>query len=633
LSFASFSQAIIGERNDQPIVFNEEQRRYDSRLLGYLNLIEERTSIEINLEELYVHQNIRLAYDDLASQLVQKGIECFESSDYQNAELLFYGGLYIYIRLFDLKNSAFVLNFLGTAIKNQGKYESSMQKYLQALRFYEAIGDINGISNAYNNIGVLYKSTGDMVNALKYARLTMNVKKKTGNIEGIAASMVNIGNIFSSTADYDSSLYYHFKSLDLYTETGNNTGIAVAYNNIASLYIDMEQYDEAYNYAEKAYVMNRKQNHKYSMMLNMMNMATILERKGQFVEARDWAEKGLSISLEMGTTGMNIPIFRLMIKIYSAIGDYGKAFEYQTKYIVLKDSIWDIETKSRFEELEMQYQSQKKETQIESQNLQIVQQNLILSRRNAQIFITLGFTLFIIAAFGLAFGRMRMRQQKKVSRMIVEEEKKKTKEIINAVEEERRRIARDLHDGIGQNLATLKLKLVRMAEQFSDNQGLSVEGFQGAIESLDETYREARQLSHQMMPKTLLISGLVNAISDMLEKTFDDTNCICHFDYNVSKRFDQYIEISVFRIFQELLSNIIKHSGADRVEVSLLSTNGQLMLIVEDNGRGVSVNSFEEKGIGLMNIESRVHALNGSVELTSENDQGTTVLVRIPVEE
>jgi signal transduction histidine kinase len=588
LSFAAASQVIIGQGDEPTIVLNEEQKWYDNRLSGYLYLLEEQMSFNINIEELYKYQNIKLAYEELASQFVQKGIEYFENSEYQNAELLFYGGLYIYVRLFDLKNSAFVLNFLGTTINNQGKYESSMQKYLQALRFYEAIGDFNGISNVYNNIGVLYKSTGDMVNALRYARLTLNVKKKMGNIEGIAASVVNIGNIFSSTGDFDSSLYYHFKSLDLYTETGNKTGIAVAYNNIASLYIDMEQYDEAYDYAMKAYVLNRKQSNKYSMMLNVMNIATILERKGKYADARDWAEQGLILSEEMGTSGMNIPIFRLMVKIYSAVGDYEKAFQYQTKYISLNDSLWDVETKSRFEELEMQYQSQKKETQIESQNLQIVQQNLTLSRRNSQIFITLGFTLFIIAAFGFVLGKMKMRQQKRLNQMIVDEERKKTKEIIDAVEEERRRIARDLHDGIGQNLAALKLKLVHLSEQFSDKQVMSGEAFAGAIESLDETYREARQLSHQMMPKTLLISGLVNAISDLLAKTFDDTGCICHFDHNVSARFDQYIEISLFRICQELVSNIIRHSGADRVEVSLLTTAGQVILIVEDNGKGIS---------------------------------------------
>ena len=165
-----------------------------------------------------------------------------------------------------------------------------------------------------------------------------------------------------------------------------------------------------------------------------------------------------------------------------------------------------------------------------------------------------------------------------------------------------------------------------------ENNNEMQEEIEYVIQVLDDTYNDARNLSHQMMPKTLLFFGLVEAISDLSEKVLHPSGIKFDFDHNVNTRFDQTVEIALYRVFQEILSNIIKHSNAGFVEISLLQTSEQLVLIIQDNGKGFSDKSNKEKGIGLLNIEARVNSINGQYEISSEPAKGVSVIIRVPLQ-
>jgi two-component system, NarL family, sensor kinase len=585
----------------------------------------------------FVHEgwgtgNIQNMYFELADFLLDKAIYYFEQDKFEKTELFFYGALYIYMQLYDLERTAFILNFLGTVSQNRGKYEVSMQRYLMALRFYEVINDDNGISNTLNNIGVLYKVTGDLDKSLVYARRTFEMKRKLKNSEGVAASLTNMGNIYSSKKEYAMALEYHLHSLRLYESMNDTTGIAVAYNNIGSSYIELEMYDEALGHLLSAYAMNKRRDAKHSATLNIMNISNLYFKQGKLKQSKQWALRGYEKSKEMGTRGLHIPIYRLLVEICEADNDFKNAFYYQSKYIVLSDSLWDVETRGRFEELEYKYETQKKQSQIEIQQKQILEQELKLNRRFIFIIIVVFVLLTFVLLSSYFIVRLRMKQQRVFNSYMLEQEKNKTKAVIEAIEEERKRIARDIHDGLGQNLASLKLKMLRISEGMkTDTRDVSGLQMEEAIVSLDETYKEARNLSHQMMPKTLLFLGLVDAINDLTEKVLHNTQIDYSFDHNTQERFSQSIEIAMYRIYQELLNNVLKHSQASLLEISLLQTAGQLMLIFEDNGVGLKEKVEKEKGIGLLNIEARVHSLNGQFEITSKEGEGTTSIVRVPI--
>jgi signal transduction histidine kinase len=135
-----------------------------------------------------------------------------------------------------------------------------------------------------------------------------------------------------------------------------------------------------------------------------------------------------------------------------------------------------------------------------------------------------------------------------------------------------------------------------------------------------------------MMPKVLESFGLVPALDEMLEKALQFTSLNYQFEhYNLDQRLAQKVELAVFRIAQELINNVIKHAKASFVSVQLFKNQNQLILIVEDNGKGFT-DTISGDVHGLLNIKSRLNTVNGQVNFESSPTAGTTVTMRVLVD-
>jgi signal transduction histidine kinase len=146
---------------------------------------------------------------------------------------------------------------------------------------------------------------------------------------------------------------------------------------------------------------------------------------------------------------------------------------------------------------------------------------------------------------------------------------------------------------------------------------------------ITDTGTDIRNISHQMMPKALTELGLVDALEDLLDNCFIKTKVKYNFEnMGFEERLPANVEIALYRISQELLQNIIKHSGADKVDIQLMKMKNHCLLIVEDNGKGI-VKDESSDGIGMMNINNRLRTINGNLNMDSEKDEGTTATIRI----
>lgn len=209
---------------------------------------------------------------------------------------------------------------------------------------------------------------------------------------------------------------------------------------------------------------------------------------------------------------------------------------------------------------------------------------------------------------------------------VISEQEKGIEAVFFATEEERKRIAKDLHDGVGQQLSALKRGFEELTDRLHKDDKSAAKNIQSL---LDQTARETREISHQMMPKSLTELGLLPAMEDALNNAFRPTSISFEFEhFNVKERYSENIELAIFRIFQELVNNIIKHSRATLVNVQLFENQTNLILLVEDNGNGIG--DMDKEGIGILNIKSRLSALNGRFNIESEDDSGTAATVVIP---
>ncbi len=212
---------------------------------------------------------------------------------------------------------------------------------------------------------------------------------------------------------------------------------------------------------------------------------------------------------------------------------------------------------------------------------------------------------------------------------MVREKEAGLKAVFTATEEERQRIAKDLHDGIGQQLSGIKLSLGKQANTLGSE---AKEALSPILHVVDQTAHDVRNLSHQMMPKSIQELGLVPAIDDMLHKSLGLSDLEYAFEhFNVeSKRYDARLEIGLYRVCQELVNNIIKHSGAKAVTVQLFENKNSPILIVEDNGRGFDLD-HQKSGIGLTNIQSRINTFDGEVNWEPSPGSGTVATVKVPI--
>jgi two-component system, NarL family, sensor histidine kinase DegS len=207
--------------------------------------------------------------------------------------------------------------------------------------------------------------------------------------------------------------------------------------------------------------------------------------------------------------------------------------------------------------------------------------------------------------------------------------------LLQGQEEERKRLSKEMHDGVGQMLTGLKL----MVENFSNKESWSDYDRQNATnlrQLVGQTIQEVRSISNNLMPTVLNDFGIKLALKQLIDSTTRNTAVRLLFGSNLKdERFDQRVEIGLYRIAQEALNNAVKHAEASEITVELVKDNTKVMLRVKDNGKGFKANKKKLMNLplpthGLHNIQERVHLLDGILKMNTATGRGTEIIVEIP---
>ncbi|MGB7066097.1 MAG: PAS domain-containing protein, partial [Syntrophobacteria bacterium] len=206
-------------------------------------------------------------------------------------------------------------------------------------------------------------------------------------------------------------------------------------------------------------------------------------------------------------------------------------------------------------------------------------------------------------------------------------------ELLEAQEKERGRIARELHDGIGQALSTMKVRLETVAKiARSDVSRIEVEDLENLVPMIRQTIEEVRNTSMDLRPSTLDGLGILPTI-DWFSREFQTTYPFIQIEKKIDIRESEvpdFLKIIIYRILQEALNNAASHSGADLVTISLAKTDGEMMLALQDNGQGFNLEDLvsadtAERGFGLTSMKERTELSGGSFSIDSSVGQGTTI--------
>ncbi len=328
-----------------------------------------------------------------------------------------------------------------------------------------------------------------------------------------------------------------------------------------------------------------------------------------------------------------------LARLYNAKEDYKNAYSLMTQYQSVSREIARKQNQRLVKDLELKYETLKKEKEIDKlQKDQILKEAEIERQTTIKYAFLIGFLIILIPVVLLLVVYYQKLQtqsllnkqqeainQQEVKTLLQSQELELAKNAIAVQSKERDRIARELHDSIGGNLAGIKLKM----NSFGDHQP----EFRQILNQLDMTYNQVREISHSLIPKEFegaAFTDLLNNYVNTLSNTSVDLR-LDVFPKEAINEINVSIQVALFNIIKELITNALKHAKAEEVSIQLTSLPEEksIELIYEDDGIGFNLNA-NNKGIGLRNIETRVADFNGTISINTAENRGTVISISLP---
>ena len=570
------------------------------------------------------------------------------------------------------KRQGELLREKGIFLKDNGKFKLSVDALTSAIKVFEEVKDETLVAAAHNNLGVTYWRSGDNEKALIHYFKSREINMKLNNMPGLVRNHIALGNYFALEHEYrkaiesyseaekyagreDKSMLalilkntgniyndemfdgfnsrkainYYQKSISVYAEIGDTINIAGLHVNLGLIYENLRDLNSAERQYTYAIDIQNRLGLKTDVVNSYLNRGNVHRKKNDIAKAKESYGKGFEIAKSIQNTLAYRNLARNISLCFEEEKNYPLAYMYFLKYDSIDQIIYTQQKASVVKELETKYDTEKKQAEI---NLRTQQRDSIMTT----FIVLLVMTIIIVLIYSqrqkmVVQLRERDREllNKKVDELLREQEIKSLRSYLSGQDEERKRIAGDLHDRLGSTLSATKLYFNSITGSNWDKGN----SFDKANQLLDTAVDEVRDISHNLLSGAISKFGLTTALTE-LKETISNTNQIRMevFINGLDIRLNSKTELHLYRIIQELVSNILKHAKASEITIQLNNFLNELTLTVEDNGVGFNEASDTHKnGLGLKSIESRVQSLEGLLRIDSGKGNGTTVLITIPI--
>lgn len=558
----------------------------------------------------------------------------------------------------------------GYYFYSKGDLEKSKSNYLIADSILNRIsGHIESYkiqSDIWNNIAVIHQiedNDEEFIETTLYKAIPLAEKAQDNN--RLATLNISLGIGFMNLEQYEKAIIYLLKAENLLsTQEHQNHRLISMYNRIAECYIltnqmakakdyiykasqilktnpdsdqtsifylieglyfkKCHQYDEALSSYKKALKFTNGPNKTYHTHEINMYMVDLLLVTKRYKEALQ-----LSLLLEKDpfTIEVNVnraTVYKYVSEAYKGLGYIEEAYEYLKKHNDLSIEIHDEEFKKQINDLELKYDVTNKEKELLL--VKNSEKEAIFNLKNSQLNTALALAgvviLLLITLITLNHYRNNqrlLRQNEIIHHQKIKEKNTETQlavknAILESEEQERKRIAQDLHDSIGGMLANIRMSISQ--ENIQDSNDL--------LKKIDISILEMRRISRNLMPETLKNLGLEIALKELCESMSQKQFYIQFEAFNLSSHIPFKIQLPLYRIAQESISNIMKHAQANNVIVQISQHKNTIHLTIEDDGIGFDITKVEQ-GLGIKNIKNRTALMNGLVEIISAQGKGTTI--------
>lgn len=567
----------------------------------------------------------------------------------------------------DSINIAKSYRFKANYLKKTQSYDSSFYYYVKAEKIYfKKHDDLNGANILFNK-GIVQCCVGDLSGAELSLYKAYYIFRNSNEKDKLYGTCNQLGLVYTELKEYDKAIVFYQKALDEVKDIkplDQEHPVAICYNNIGYLYQRQKKYSEAIKnfllgLEDKALINDDKDtyaclldNLAYSRLqsnidtdlpnlffeaLEIRNKLTdftyivgsnihiseYYQKKGNSKLSLDYSEKALKIAQDS-----KIPLNIVLALKQASVVNKSKASYYSEQYIKINDSLQIAErnSKDRFARIELETE-------------EIKQQNVGLAERNRNLLYAFIITFIIIALlFVVRAQRARTREllykqaQQKANEDIYNLMMSQQAIIDESRNKEKKRLAQDLHDGVLGRMFGLRLNLDSL------NHNTDEDAIKKRFELLNELKtieQDIREISHDLnREKQVLINNFVSIVHNLLEEqnTSHEANVTYSIDNDVVwDKIANAIKINMYRILQEGLQNINKYANAQNIIVEIKGDSDNVYLKIQDDGIGFDV-SRKSKGIGMQNMISRTNDCNGIIDITSKKNEGTKIVITLPIE-
>ncbi|HVF82512.1 MAG TPA: ATP-binding protein [Flavisolibacter sp.] len=523
------------------------------------------------------------------------------------------------------KVAACYLN-IGVCAERYGDMQQTMEAVTQAVQLLEGTKHTSLLIHGYNSMAILFFNMDNFLKAQPYFEKALTIARNTKDTVVMVQSLFGLSNCGASLQAYSKAEGYSAEALQLAKASGKKSLLAEAHTSFAELYIKWKKGDAVIEHSEQVLKYASAINHTHYRLIAFLNLAEGHALKNDHTKRIQYLNAALAIAKENGTVIQLDDIYKSLAEGYEKTGDHRQALANLKQYIVNKDSTVNQKTNKAVAELEIKYQTAQKEKALSDKQLQIVQTNLQLEKSRQYIFYSIGAMVIALLAACLIYFNYTNRKKvhhRELKSMQQEKELQVLQAVLQGEEGERSRIAKDLHDGVAGMLAAVKMHFDSVSIQHSCV--LDAEAYRQGVRLLDEASSEVRKTSHNLMPEVLLQYGLDEAIRRYCTNISNNDVLTVQYDsWGDIRRLKSSFELSVYRIVQELLNNIVKHSKANKAIVQVSAQNSILSVTVEDNGIGLMQAKGQAGGMGLATLRSRVEAIKGTIQIEGEAGNGVS---------
>lgn len=508
----------------------------------------------------------------------------------------------------------------GTAHYYESDYSKSIMTHMEAEVIADSVNDDMGRAKVYNNIAISYLRIENWEEAEKYLNRSIELCKKLDVKRGLAYNLGNLGIVYKNTNQYEKAITAYKEAVEIARQLDDKYAVARNMGNIGTLYEQLYNLDLALRYYEESYDLAKTLNDQSSLAITIHNIGSIYAKKRNFRRALQKYNASLSIAKTLNEKSLIRDNYLGLSEATEQLDRFDSSLDYRKLYEKYNDSVINENHLKDIGELNIKYESERKEKEILELSSDKIKNEAELVKQESRIRL---LTIVLLTGFFL-FSTVLIVARNRANN-------KKQKDIIYAISEtqlkERKRIAQDLHDSVGGLLAIAKSSL----ENLDYNNASFDDDIDKSIELLSSSSDQVRKISHNLMPSELIKFGLVSAIESYID-TIKGSDLIAQFyPHNMEVELDEAVQLNVYRIFQEIVQNVLKHAKATELNIYLNNHGKHLDLMVEDNGVGFEKDVKTTDGIGLKSIESRVKLMDGTMTVDSYLGKGTTINIKIPL--